>query len=478
MPLRDPGTTPGLSPLNLKQRDGSDDFSLNWLTPEMESMPRTLSVFGLGYVGSVTAACLALKGNKVIGVDVNPAKVATVVAGRSPVLEKGIEDIMAESSRAHRLHATTSVEEAVIASDTSFICVGTPNLRNGEHDMKQVERVTSEIGSALRQKDSPHTVVLRSTVIPGMTESFVIPLLEKGSGKRAGEGFGVCYNPEFLREGSAVSDFLEPTITVLGAPAPNHLAAVREIYDWVPGKIFETSLSTAETVKSICNVFHALKIVFANEMGTLCKRMGIDTEAVFEVFKADTRLNASAAYLTPGFAFGGSCLPKDLRAVSHAARKVDLRLPVVESIMTSNHDHIERAVEEVLRTGKKKIGVLGLSFKTGTDDLRESPLVMAIKRFLGEGCHVRVWDRDVALGRLVGSNRQFIEEVIPHIGTLLTAELADVLDDAEVVVIGTRAIDKETLLSHLRPGQHIVDLVNLEKSRRIDARAGYEGICW
>jgi GDP-mannose 6-dehydrogenase len=393
-------------------------------------------------------------------------------------LEEGIDEIVAESSRACRLLATTSVAEAVADSDASFICVGTPNLRNGEHDLRQIERVISEIGAALRRKDGFHTVVLRSTVMPGTTESVVIPKLEEASGKRAGEGFGVCYNPEFLREGSAVSDFLKPTITVLGAATPDHLREIREIYAWVPGKIFETSLSTAETVKSICNVFHALKVVFANEVGTLCKRMGIDTEAVFDIFKADTRLNASAAYLTPGFAFGGSCLPKDLRAVSQGARQLDLRLPVIESIMTSNHDHIERAVEEVLRIGKKKIGILGLSFKTGTDDLRESPLVMVIKRLLGEGCQVRIWDRDVALGRLVGSNRQFIEEVIPHIGTLLTPELADALRGAEVVVIGTRAIDKETLRSHLQPEQHVVDLVNIEKARRVDGHAAYEGICW
>jgi len=441
-------------------------------------MPRKLSVFGLGYVGSVTAACLAHKGNRVVGVDVNSAKVETLQAGRSPVLEKGIDEIVAESNRACRLHATTNVAEAVGTSDASFICVGTPNLRNGEHDLRQIERVILEIGEALRRKDGFHTVVLRSTVMPGTTESVVIPKLEEASGKRAGDGFGVCYNPEFLREGSAISDFLDPAITVLGAATPDHLRGIRDIYAWVPGKIFETSLSTAESVKSICNVFHALKVVFANEIGTLCKRMGIDTEAVFEIFKADTRLNASAAYLTPGFAFGGSCLPKELRAVSQVARQADLRLPVIDSIMASNQDHFERAVDEILRTGKKKIGVLGLSFKTGTDDLRESPLVMVIKRLLGEGCQVRIWDRDVELGRLVGSNRQFIEEVIPHIGSLLTPELADVVRDAEVVVIGTRTIDKDTLQSLLQPEQHIVDLVNLEKARRLDGHAAYEGICW
>jgi GDP-mannose 6-dehydrogenase len=426
----------------------------------------------------VTAACLAHKGNLVLGVDANQAKVDVVQSGRTPVLEQGIEDLMAESHRACRLHATTDAAKAVLESEVSFVCVGTPNLRNGQHDLRQVERVITDIGTALRQKDAFHTVVLRSTVMPGTTESLVIPKLQEASGKRAGVNFGVCYNPEFLREGSAVSDFLQPTITVLGAPDPSHLRVVRELYAWAPGRIFESSLTTAETVKSICNAFHALKVVFANEIGTLCKRMGIDTEAVFEIFKSDTRLNASAAYLTPGFAFGGSCLPKDLRAVAQCARQLDLRLPVIESILPSNNDHIERAVDEVLHTGKRKIGVLGLSFKTGTDDLRESPLVQFIKRLLGEGCQVRIWDRDVSLGRLVGSNRQFIEEVIPHIGTLLVANLSEVVHSAEVVVIGTRAVDKATLLPELRKEQVVVDFVNLEKSRRPDEHAAYEGICW
>lgn len=441
-------------------------------------MSRTISIFGLGYVGSVTAACLAYKGNRILGVDVNRTKVEALESGRSPVLEQGIDELVAESNRACRLHATTDTAKAVQESEVSFICVGTPNLRNGQHDLRQVERVTQDIGSALRQKDGFHTVVVRSTVMPGTTESLVIPAIEHASGKRAGVGFGVCYNPEFLREGSAVSDFLQPTITVLGAADPAQLRVVRDIYAGVPGKTFETSLTTAETVKSICNAFHALKVVFANEAGSLCKRMGIDTEAVFEIFKADNRLNASAAYLTPGFAFGGSCLPKDLRAITQRARQLDLRLPVLESILPSNYDHVERAVEEVLSRQKRKISVLGLSFKAGTDDLRESPLVQLIKRLLGEGCEVRIWDRDVALGRLVGSNRQFIEEVIPHIGTLLRTSLSDVLQSAEVIVIGTPLVDKESLLEHIHADQIVIDLVNLAKSRRLLSHPAYEGICW
>lgn len=441
-------------------------------------MSESISVFGLGYVGSVTATCLASLGNHVIGVDINADKVACLDSGRTPILEAGIESLAAESNKSCRLHATVDAVAAVRDTDFSFICVGTPSLSNGEHDLRQVEHVINEIGDALRNKSSFHTVVFRSTVMPGTTQSFVIPKLEERSGKRSGTDFSVCYNPEFLREGCAVADFLEPTITVLGAADPHHLKAVRELYSWVPGRVFETSLSTAEAVKSICNVFHALKVVFANEVGTLCKSMGIDTEAVFEIFKADTRLNASAAYLTPGFAFGGSCLPKDLRALSQRARQLDLRFPVVESILLSNNDHIERAVDRILQTGSKQIGVLGLSFKSGTDDLRESPIVQLIKRLLGEGREVKVWDRDVSLGRLIGSNRQFIEEVIPHIGKLLTSDIAELIQWAGVMVVGSRAFEKEELVSKLKPEQYVIDLVNLERKHRITGHKAYEGICW
>jgi GDP-mannose 6-dehydrogenase len=441
-------------------------------------MGQKISVFGLGYVGSVTATCLASRGHQVLGVDLNPDKVAAIESGRSPVLEKGLEQLSAEANRACRLHATNDAARAVAESDISFICVATPNLSNGKHDLRQVQRVAAEIGGALRDKSGHHTVVLRSTVMPGTTEGVLIPQLEEASGRRVGVDIGVCYNPEFLREGSAISDFLNPTITVFGATSSGQLRAIREAFDWVPGRVFETSLTTAETVKSVCNVFHALKVVFANEVGTLCKRLEIDTEAVFEIFKADTRLNASAAYLTPGFAFGGSCLPKDLRAVTQQARQVDLKLPVLESILASNNDHIERAVETVLQTGKKRVGMLGLSFKTGTDDLRESPLVQFIKRLIGEGCQVQIWDRDVSLGQLVGSNRQYIEQVIPHIGSLLVAEQADAVRSAEVVVIGTSGVDKDALSAFLRKEQTVIDLVNLSKSQRLSGFPSYEGICW
>ncbi len=441
-------------------------------------MTPSVSVFGLGYVGSVTAACLAYKGNRVLGVDLNPLKVELLDSGRSPILEPRLEEIVSESHRAYRLQATKDVTAAVHQTEISFLCVGTPSQRNGKLDLSGVERVCSQIGNALRSKEAFHWVVLRSTVLPGTTEGVVIPTLQAASGKRAGADFAVCFAPEFLREGSAVADFFEPPFTILGTRDTSRLNPVRELFAWAPGRIYETSPSTAEMVKYVCNAFHALKVGFVNEIGTLCKELGANTELVTEIFTSDTRLNISAAYLKPGFAFGGSCLPKDLRALTYRARERDLRLPLLESLLPSNVEHIERAVDMILRTNRKKVGVLGLSFKPGTDDLRESPLVHLVKRLLGEGCQIQIWDEHVALGRLVGSNRQFIEEVIPHIGELLCASLQEVVQGAEVVLVGTQAVERETLAACLKPGQIVVDLVNLEKSRQPDGLGTYKGICW
>lgn len=440
-------------------------------------MGLTISVFGMGYVGSVTAACFAHVGHKVTGVDVSPAKVEMMAAGRSPIIEARMSELVEEGHRSGRLHATTDAMDAVRNSEISFVCVGTPSLRSGKLDLGYVERVVQEIGTALKQKNSYHVVVLRSTVLPGTTESLVIPTLEQASGRRAGTDFAVCYNPEFMREGSAVADFLQPPYTVLGAQDPGHLAAVRQLYRTVSSPVFETSIPVAEMVKYVCNAFHAVKIGFANEVGTLCKSLGVDAEAVTKIYTADTKLNISPAYLSPGFAFGGSCLPKDLRALGHRAKEMDLALPLLESILPSNAQHIDRAVDAVLRTNKRKIAFLGLSFKPGTDDLRESPQVQMIKRLLGEGSQVRVWDRDVSLGRLAGSNRQYIEEVIPHIGSLLSADLEDVVRSGEVVVIATK-VDKDQLARCLGRDQIVIDLVNLASASRPGTAASYQGICW
>jgi len=441
-------------------------------------MGRSISVFGLGYVGSVSATCLASKGNSVLGVDLNPAKVQAMDSGQSPIVEEGLGEILAAANKACRLHATTDAVAAVHKTDISFICVGTPSLRQGKLDLSGIERVCQDIGAALRTKDKFHWVVLRSTVLPGTTENVVLPLLERASGKKAGSDFAVCYNPEFLREGTAIKDFFNPPFTVLGAWDISHLCPLREMYGFANAKVFETSVATAEMVKYVCNAFHALKVGFANEVGVLAKQLEVDAEEVTRIFTSDTSLNISPAYLSPGFAFGGSCLPKDLRALVHCAKENDLRLPLLESILPSNTEHIDRVVDTVLRTGKRKIGVLGLSFKAGTDDLRESPLVHLAKRLLGEGCQLQIWDTNVMLGRLVGSNRQFIDEFIPHIGVLLKEDLHEVVASCDLVLVGTRAVARETLLANLRPDQIVIDLVNLEKPRRAVGKTAYEGICW
>ncbi len=417
-------------------------------------------------------------GHRVMGVDVSRAKVEMLESGRSPIVEARMNDIVAEYHKSCLLHATTDPAEAVLGSDLSFICVGTPSLRNGKLDLGHIENVAREIGAALRQKSTHHVVVLRSTVLPGTTESVLLPILEKESGRKAGIDFSVCYNPEFMREGSAVADFLQPPYTILGSQDPRHLEPLRELYKNTPGKVFETSITVAEMVKYLSNAFHAVKVTFANEMGTLCKHLGVDAQAVTEIFTSDTRLNISPAYLAPGFAFGGSCLPKDVRALTYRAKELDLKLPLLESLLLSNAEHVDRALEAVMRTGKKRIAQLGLSFKAGTDDLRESPQVQLIKRLLGEGYNVRIWDKDVSLGRLAGSNRQYIEEVIPHIGSLLTTDLVEALREADVVIIGNKSVDKDELSQHLRARQIVIDLVHLDKSRRPDTVAAYEGICW
>ena len=441
-------------------------------------MNSSISLFGLGYVGTVSAACFAHKGHKVVGVDVSRDKVEMLGSGKSPIVEARVSELIAEAHGAGLLQATTDPRTAVMHTDISFVCVGTPSLRTGKLDLSHIEQVSREIGAALREKKAPHTVVLRSTVLPGTTESVVIPIIESASGQKAGVDFSVVYNPEFMREGSAVADFLQPPYTILGSRAPQHLTQVRGLYKDLPCATFETEIPVAEMVKYVSNLFHAVKVGFANEIGTLCKHLGVDTQVVTQIFTSDTKLNISPAYLSPGFAFGGSCLPKDLRAITYRAKELDLDLPVLQSLMPSNAEHIDRAIEAVLHTGKKKVSLLGLSFKAGTDDLRESPQVQLIKRLLGEGCQVRIWDQDVSLGRLAGSNRQYIEEVIPHIGSLLSTNLEEVVKNAEVVIIGTRSADQNHLNGFLRADQVVIDLINLDRSRRPQSAATYEGICW
>lgn len=441
-------------------------------------MNRSISVFGLGYVGTVTAACLAHQGNNVIGVDVNPAKVTAIDSGKSPIVEPQVADIIAKGHEAARLRATTSPEIAILNSEISMLCVGTPSLRNGKLDVGNLEPVCRGIGEILRKKSSFHLVVLRSTVLPGTAETIVVPTLEQASGKRAGSGFGVCVNPEFMREGTAVADFLEPAMTVIGADDKGHSSKVRELYAWAPGRIFETSFRSAEMVKYVCNAWHATKVAFANEIGTLGRELGVDVASVMEMFTSDAKLNISAAYLKPGFAFGGSCLPKDVRAITYRAKELDLRLPLVEAILPSNGQHLERVVEMVLQTGKRKIALLGLSFKAATDDLRESPQVQLAKRLLAEGRELQIWDDNVSLGRLIGSNRQYIDQVIPHIGSLLKPDLTQVLQEAELVLVGCADFTTEALQRNVRSDQIVIDLTSLARSNFSGAVGAWKGIYW
>jgi len=432
---------------------------------------KSISIFGLGYVGAVTAACLASRGNKVIGVDPNPLKVEKIRAGKSPIVEKDVQEMIATALRSGQISATNDPRAAVEDSDISFVSVGTQGQRNGKPDLSHVRAVCEEIGDAIRCKSRRHCVVIRSTVLPGTTEHVIIPAIEAASGMKAGRDFSVCFNPEFLREGSAVADFFSPPFTVIGADDSYGAGVLRELYGFLSAPMYCTSIPSAEMIKYACNAFHALKVAFANEIGTMCNAMGIDATVVSDILKSDTRLNASPAYLTPGFAFGGSCLPKDLRALVHKSRELDLRLPVIESILPSNIEHIQRAFDDILSLGKRRIGVIGLSFKPGTDDLRESPAVYLVKKLIAEGYDIRIWDDHVALGRLIGSNRQFIEEYIPHIGLLLRDAVDEVIEHAQVVVLANKSISPDQVRRLLSGGQFLVDLAHLQPPVQISDAA-------
>jgi len=421
----------------------------------------SISLFGLGYVGAVTAACLASRGHRIIGVDPNPLKVKRIASGNSPIVEPGVQEMIAKAHTDGLISATQDPAAAVAHSDISFISVGTPSQRNGKLDLSYIRNVCTDIGLALPRKNSLHRIVVRSTVLPGTTGSVIVPAIEAASGMTAGRDFVVCFNPEFLREGTAVADFFNPPFTVVGTDDAEQTAPICELYRFLPARLYETAIPAAEMIKYCCNAFHALKVAFANEIGTVCNSIGVDAKTVADIFKSDIRLNVSTAYLTPGFAFGGSCLPKDLRALTHRVRELDLKLPLLESILPSNSEHIERAAETILSLSKRKIGVLGLSFKPGTDDLRESPIVHLVKRLIAEGCDVQIWDDNVALGKLIGSNREFIESYIPHIGTLLRDDIRNVLGHADVVVLGTNSVAVEELRKGLHDDQHLIELNNL-----------------
>ena len=434
-----------------------------------------VSIFGLGYVGCVSAACLARDGHKVIGVDINPIKLEIINEGLSPIVEPGIEDLIAAAVKHGNLSATSDSRTAVLESDLSMICVGTPGNRNGSLDLKFIKEACREVGEALASKDRYHIVVLRSTMLPGTMERTVLPALEVYSGKRAGRDFGVAVNPEFLREGSSIADFDNPPFTLIGADDEDAAGPLRKLYSRLKAPLIRIGVKEAEMVKYACNCFHAVKVTFANEIGNICKALGVESHTVMDAFCKDTKLNLSPYYLKPGFAFGGSCLPKDLRAITHKAKEVDVEAPLLNAVLDSNRQQIERAVQMVLATGRKNIGVLGLSFKAGTDDLRESPMVTLIETLIGKGLKLAICDRDVELARVFGANREYIEREIPHISSLMKKEPEEVIEGAEVVIIGKNDAEFRRLKGRLNGGRVVIDLVRLLD----DAEPpDYQGLCW
>src|SRR6185436_5034245 len=435
-----------------------------------------ICVLGLGYVGAVSAACLAKEGHEIIGVDPESTKVDLINSGRSPIIEKDLAEIIEEQVGRGRLHATSDVAEAVRTSDLAFVCVGTPSLPNGGIDLKYIKRVCEQIGKTLAAHAGAPVIVMRSTMLPGTMREVVIPILEKFSGKKAGEEFGLCINPEFLREGTAVHDYYHPPKTVIGQINKASGDLVATLYAKIPGPTIRTDIETAEMVKYADNCWHALKVGFANEVGSLCKSLEVDAHKVMQIFCQDQKLNLSPYYLKPGFAFGGSCLPKDLRALLYKAKMLDVQLPILASVLPSNQLQIERGIQAVVEKGNKKIGILGFSFKAGTDDLRESPMVELTERLIGKGYDLRIYDRSVSLACLHGANKDYILNKIPHISRLMVPSIDEVLAHAQTLVIGNAAPEFADVPKRIGEGQTIIDFVRVCDSRTIVGV--YEGLCW
>ncbi|MCO7521573.1 MULTISPECIES: UDP-glucose/GDP-mannose dehydrogenase family protein [unclassified Pseudomonas] len=433
-----------------------------------------ISIFGLGYVGAVCAGCLSARGHQVLGVDIDQAKIDMINQGRSPIVEPGLEQLLLDGVRQGRLRGTTDVQAAILASELSLLCVGTPSKPNGDLDLTYMQAVCREIGTALRDKASRHTVVVRSTVLPGTLNNLVIPTLERASGKKAGIDFGVAVNPEFLRESTAIQDYDFPAMTVIGELDSASGDLLEALYQGLDAPVIRKSVEVAELIKYTCNVWHATKVSFANEIGNIAKASGVDGREVMDVVCQDHKLNLSRYYLRPGFAFGGSCLPKDVRALTYRAGQLDVAHPLLASLMDSNRNQVRQAFELVTRPGKRRIALLGLAFKAGSDDLRESPLLTLAEQLIGKGYELRIYDANVEHARRHGANRQYIEQQIPHVSALLRSDLQQVIDDAEVIVLGNnderfaRALDAGS-------GKQVVDLVGFMNGTS-DTR--HQGICW
>jgi len=434
-----------------------------------------ITILGLGYVGAVSAGCLAHEGHEVIGVDPQLAKVELINAGRSPIVEKDLGEMIEKQVVEGRLRATSDVQAAVRVSDLSIICVGTPSLGNGHINLEYVRRVCQQIGEVLRTHPG-HTVVVRSTMLPGSMRDLVIPTLEQASGLKAGMDFGVAINPEFLREGTAIHDYFHPPKTVIGELDKASGDVVAKLYGHLPCPTIRTDYETAEMVKYADNAWHALKVGFANEIGVICKGLGLDSHKLMEIFCQDTKLNLSPYYLKPGFAFGGSCLPKDVRALTYKAKTLDLSVPILNAILPSNREQIERGINAVIEKSNKKVGILGFSFKAGTDDLRESPMVELTERLIGKGYDLRIYDSCVQLAAIRGANKEYILDHIPHISRLMVGSVQEVLDHAHTIVIGNSSAEFREVPRLLGPGQTIVDLVRIAETRSVTGV--YDGICW
>lgn len=435
-----------------------------------------INIFGLGYVGCVSAACLAKNNHIVTGIDVDPVKVQIINQGKSPIVEEGLDELINKTVSSGFLKATNS---EIPDADISIICVGTPSNDNGSLDLKYIKQVASDIGKYLKGLNHYHVVVNRSTILPGSIETIVIPILEKESGKKLGEDFGVCMNPEFMREGTSIYDYYNPPFTLIGSNDEKSAKLVAQLYENIEAPLYFTNIKVAEMVKYASNTFHALKVTFANEIGNICKKLQIDSHEVMDIFSKDNKLNISNYYLKPGFSFGGSCLPKDLRAITYKARELDLDTPLLNSLMISNQKQVENAFNLISKLNTKKIGFAGLSFKAGTDDLRESPIVELIEKLIGKGFNVSIFDREVSLAKLFGSNKRYIETVIPHISSLMKNSIDDMIKDSEIIVIGKKEVAyKEPLLKAIQSnGVYLFDLVRLFNKNEIP-KARYEGICW
>ena len=436
-----------------------------------------ISVFGLGYVGCICAACLAQEGHEIIGVDTDQNKIDLVNGGKSPITEGEIDEIIRKVVERKRLKATKDGIDAIKNSEASLICVGTPSNDDGSINLSYILNVCKDIGFALAEKKDFHVVVVRSTVLPGTTEKIIIPTLEEHSGKKVGIDFGVCVNPEFLREGTSVYDFYHPPMTVIGESNKKSGDIVESVFKAFKAPVIRTTDKNAEMIKYISNAFHALKISFANEVGNICKKEGIDSHTVMEIFCLDTKLNLSPRYLKPGFAFGGSCLPKDLRALIHEGRQNGLRLPLLESILASNENQIKRGIDLILATGKKKVGILGLSFKAGTDDLRESPMVRMVKKLIERGFTVLIYDKNVSIEKIFGANKKYIEKEIPHISSLMCSSYEQVLERSDVIVIGSKTEEFKKIIQMMNNNQTLIDLVRIVDSTD-KIKSEYHGICW